>query len=31
MTNKNKAIFYTSFISLNIFCTWLVLELGAII
>ena len=31
LNTKNKIIFATSFISMNILCTWLVLELGALL
>ena len=31
LNTKNKIIFAASFISMNILCTWLVLELGALL
>jgi len=31
LDTKNKAIFASAFISMNILCTWLVLEVGALI
>ena len=31
LDTKNKIIFGTAFVSMNIICTWLVLELGALL
>ena len=31
LTTQNKIIFATAFVAMNILCTWLVLEIGAMI
>ena len=31
LNTKNKIIFGTAFVSMNVLCTWLVLQLGAML
>ncbi len=31
LTTKNKIIFGTAFVSLNVFCTWIILQIGGMV